>query len=88
MKTNGRERPEGPGTADPPPLSDGIVHGGRYAISNTPNSILHLQSIGQSLVHLGDLGRDTEVDGAVANLDDEAANQVGIDLKSPSRQST
>lgn len=44
------------------------------------NSILHLQSIGQSLVHLGHLGGDAEVDGAVADLNDEAANQVGVDL--------
>ena len=43
-------------------------------------SILHLQSISQSLVHLGDLGRHAKVDGAVANLDDEAANQVGVNL--------
>lgn len=44
------------------------------------SSILHLQSIGQSLVHLGNLGGDAEVDGAVTDLDEEAANQVGVDL--------
>lgn len=51
-----------------------------YLINPPNNSILHLQSIGQSLVHLGHLGGDAEVDGAVANLDDEAANQVRVDL--------
>lgn len=44
------------------------------------NSILHLQSISQSLVHLGDLGGDAEVDGAVADLDNEATDKVGVDL--------
>lgn len=44
------------------------------------NSILHLQSIRQKLVHLGDLGRDAEIDGAVTDLDDEPANKVRVDL--------
>jgi hypothetical protein len=44
------------------------------------NSILHLQSISQSLVHLGDLGGDAEVDGAVADLDNDATDKVGVDL--------
>jgi len=44
------------------------------------NSILHLQSISQSLVQLGDLGGDAEVDGAVTDLDNEATNKVGVNL--------
>jgi hypothetical protein len=40
----------------------------------------NLQNIGKGLVELGDLGRDAEVDGAVAHLQDEAADDVGVDL--------
>lgn len=54
-------------------------------LTNPHSSILHLQSIGQKLVHLGDLGGDAEVDGAVTDLDDEAANQVGVDLNRQNR---
>lgn len=39
-----------------------------------------LQGVGQELVHLGDAGGDAEVNGSVANLDDESANDVGVDL--------
>jgi hypothetical protein len=39
-----------------------------------------LQSVREELVHLGDAGRDAEVDGSVANLDDESTNNVGVDL--------
>lgn len=48
--------------------------------SPTWKSILQLQNIGQSLVHLGDLGGDAEVDGAVADFNDETADHVGVDL--------
>lgn len=41
----------------------------------------NLQRVGEELVHLGDLGRHAEVDGAVANLHDEAANNVRVDLE-------
>jgi hypothetical protein len=40
----------------------------------------HLQSVSEELVHLGDLGCDTEVDGAVANLDDKSTTDLGVDL--------
>jgi hypothetical protein len=40
----------------------------------------NLQNIGKGLVELGDLGRDAEVDGAVADLQDEATDDVGVDL--------
>lgn len=56
-------------------MRDGLLY-----LTIPHNSILHLQSISQSLVHLGDLGGDAEVDGAVADLDDEATNKVGVDL--------
>lgn len=46
----------------------------------TLEAILHLQSISESLVHLGDLGRDAQVDGAVTDLDDEATDKVGVNL--------
>jgi hypothetical protein len=41
---------------------------------------INLQRVGEELVHLGDAGGDAEVDGAVANLDDESADDVGVDL--------
>lgn len=40
-----------------------------------------LQGVGQELVHLGDAGRDAEVDGSVTNLDDEATDNVRVDLE-------
>lgn len=43
---------------------------------------IHLQRVSKELVHLGDAARDAEVDGAVADLDDEAADDVGVDLDS------
>lgn len=39
-----------------------------------------LQAVRQELVHLGDAGGDGEVNGAVADLDDESTNDVGVDL--------
>ena len=47
--------------------------------SNTEAN-LHLHSIGKSLVHLGDLGRNAKVNGAVGNLNDESTNDVRVDL--------
>jgi hypothetical protein len=41
---------------------------------------LYLQSVLEQLVHLGHLARDGQVDGAVANLDNEAALDLGVDL--------
>lgn len=49
-------------------------------IPSNAEANLHLQSIGKSLVHLGDLGRNAKVNGAVANLNDESTNEVGVDL--------
>ncbi len=46
-----------------------------------------LQGIGEELVQLGDAGRDAQVDGPVADLDDEAAIDGGIDLMIASRVS-
>lgn len=40
----------------------------------------NLQSVRPSLVESADLGRNAEVDCALANLDDEASNDVGVDL--------
>ena len=40
----------------------------------------HLQSVLEELVELGDLGRDAEVNGPVADFDDQAALDVGVDL--------
>jgi hypothetical protein len=39
-----------------------------------------LQGVGQELVHLGHLGGNAEVDRSVTNLDDQSANDVGVDL--------
>lgn len=40
----------------------------------------NLQSIGEEIVHLGDARRDAQVDGAVADFYDEAADDVGVDF--------
>lgn len=40
----------------------------------------YLQSISQDLVHLGDAGGDGEIDGAVADLNDEASLDIRVDL--------
>ena len=40
-----------------------------------------LQSVREELVHLGDAGRDAQVDGSVADLDNESANNLGVDLE-------
>ena len=42
--------------------------------------MIYLQSVLEELVHPGHLGGDGQIDGAVANLDDEAANDLGVDL--------
>lgn len=39
-----------------------------------------LQGVGKELVHLGNLGRDGEVDGPVANLDNQSSKNLGVDL--------
>lgn len=39
-----------------------------------------LQGVRQELVHLGDAGGDAQVDGSVTDLDDESADDVGVDL--------
>ena len=41
---------------------------------------VNLQGVSEQLVHLGKLGRDAEVDCPVANLDDEATDDIGVDL--------
>lgn len=40
----------------------------------------YLQLVSEEFVHLGHLRRHTEVYGAVADLDDESASYVGVDL--------
>lgn len=47
---------------------------------NSNESIL--QAVRKELVHLGDAGRDAEVDGSVTDFDDESTNDVGINLVS------
>jgi hypothetical protein len=42
--------------------------------------LIILQGVVEELVHLGDLGGHGQVDGAVANLDDETAEDVWVDL--------
>jgi len=42
---------------------------------------VNLQSLGEQLVHLGKLGGDAQVDCPVANLDDEATDDIGVDLR-------
>jgi hypothetical protein len=40
----------------------------------------NLQSVGEQLVKLGQLGGDGQVDGAVTDLDNETAQDGGVDL--------
>lgn len=42
--------------------------------------LTNLQGIGEGLVELGDLGRHAQVDGAVTDLNDQTADQLGVDL--------
>ena len=49
---------------------------GRPALSH----LTDLQIIGKDLVHLGDAGGHGEINCAVADLDDEAALDVGVNL--------
>lgn len=39
-----------------------------------------LQGVAQELVHLGNLGRDGQIDGAVANLNNKSSNNLRVDL--------
>ena len=41
----------------------------------------YLQLVVEELVHAGQLGGHAEVDGPVANLDDNTATDVGVDLR-------
>lgn len=52
-----------------------LLSGGRER-----RGILILQAVRQELVHLGDAGGDAEVDGLVADLDDESTDDVRVDL--------
>ena len=47
---------------------------------NLPGSALYLQSILEQLVHLGHLRRHGKVNGAVGNLDNQSAADLGVDL--------
>lgn len=42
--------------------------------------VLYLQSVLEELVHLSHLCRDGQIDGAVANLNDESTTDIGVDL--------
>jgi hypothetical protein len=42
---------------------------------------MRLHGVSQQLVEFGNLGRDAVVDCAVAHLDDDAAQDLGIDLR-------
>ena len=43
-----------------------------------------LQGVSEELVKLGDLGRDAEVDGSVANLHNESSNNFRVHLSQSS----
>lgn len=51
-------------------------------LQQPPYTRVHLQRVSEELVHLVDAVRHAEVDGAVADLDDEAADDFGVDLGS------
>lgn len=42
--------------------------------------MLYLQSVLEELVHLGHLGGDRQIDGAVADLNDESTLDLRVDL--------
>lgn len=42
--------------------------------------MLYLQSVPEELVHLGHLGGDGKVDGAVANLNNKSTTDLRVDL--------
>jgi hypothetical protein len=60
----------------PPPTTNDNTPGKLYYQCMTAN----LQSVGEQLVKLGQLGGDGEVDGAVTDLDNETAQDGGVDL--------
>lgn len=51
-----------------------------YNIGVTRVEQSNLHSVGKSFVETVDLGRDAEVDGAITDFDDEAAEDVGVHL--------
>ena len=62
-------------------------HYDRLILFNIPGSffvwrgkVKSLQAVVEELVHLGDAGGDGEVDGAVADFDDESTDDVGVNL--------
>lgn len=42
---------------------------------------VYLQRVLEQLVHPGHLRRDREIDGAVANLDDKSAADIGVNFR-------
>lgn len=42
---------------------------------------IYLQHVSKGLVELGNLGRNAEVDGAAADFNGQAAEEVGVDLQ-------
>jgi hypothetical protein len=50
----------------------------RSLSAHHPSSLLYLQSILEQLVHAGHLGGDGEIDGAVADFDNETATDVRV----------
>lgn len=53
----------------------------RYYSYSTIYSYRYLQSVGKKLVHLRNLGGNGKVDGAVANLNNEATLDLRVDLQ-------
>jgi hypothetical protein len=49
-------------------------------VASIATSSPYLQRVLEELVHLGDLGRDGKVNGAVADLNNEAATDLRVDL--------
>ena len=52
----------------------------KHVYQSPPSTTTYLQRVLQELVHPGNLARNTEVDGAVADLDDQAAVDIRVDL--------
>lgn len=55
----------------------------RFLVLIDNNFLIHdkLQVVSKELVHLADAGGDAEVNGSVADLDDESTNDIGVDLE-------
>lgn len=51
-----------------------------FPVKSWPVISVFLQSIVEELIHLCDTRRDTKVNGAITNFNDQSANDIRVDL--------